>query len=168
MSGQMIAFFIISSLLLAGALYIVSTKNIMHAVFMHLMTMSFIAAIYILLFAEFIAAMQVLIYAGAMTTMVIFALMLTRTQSSPEGMRTAVDNPQKVLAYLTAAGFLAFLLFVLSQEKWVPLEGVAKSVGSVAHMGGIIFRDYVLPFELISVLLLAALVGVVVLTRKED
>lgn len=168
MSGQMVAFFIISFFLISGALYIVSTKNIMHAVFMHLLTMSFVAAVYILLFAEFMAAMQVLIYAGAMTTMVIFALMLTRTQSSPEGMRTAVDNPQKVLAYLTAAGFLAFLLFVLMQETWVPLEGIAKSTTSVAEMGAIIFSDYVLPFEMMSILLLAALVGVVVLTRKEN
>jgi len=168
MSGQMVAFFIIGFFLLSGALYIVSTRNIMHAVFMHLLTMSFVAAVYILLYAEFIAAMQVLIYAGAMTTMVIFALMLTRTQSSPEGMRTAVDNQQKGLAFLTAAGFLAILLFVVTREKWVPLEGVAKSTGSVSHMGGIIFSAYVLPFELISVLLLAALVGVVVLTRKEN
>jgi NADH-quinone oxidoreductase subunit J len=168
MSGQMIAFFMVAALLLSGALYIVSTRNIMHAVFMHLLTMSFIAAIYVLLYAEFIAAMQVLIYAGAMTTMVIFALMLTRTQSSPEGMRTAVDNPQKELAFITAAGFLAILLYVLVPEKWVPLEGTATTTGSVAHMGSLIFKSYVLPFELISILLLAALVGVVVLTRKEN
>lgn len=168
MSGQFIAFFIISGLLLMGAMYIVSTKNIMHAVFMHLMTMSFVAAIYVLLYAEFMAAMQVLIYAGAMTTMVIFALMLTRSQSSPEGMRTAVDNPQKGLAFSTAAGFLALLLYVLLPEKWIPLEGAATSAETVQHMGGIIFNAYVLPFELVSVLLLVALVGVVVLTRKEQ
>lgn len=168
MSGQTVAFFIVAALLLFGALYIVSTRNIMHAVFMHLLTMSFVAAIYVLLYAEFIAAMQVLIYAGAMTTMVIFALMLTRSQNSPAGMRTAVDNQQKGPAFMTAAGFLAILLFVLLQAKWVPMEGAATSAGSVTHLGSLIFSSYVLPFELISVLLLAALVGVVVLTRKEN
>lgn len=168
MSGQTVAFFIVAALLLFGAIYIVSTRNIMHAVFMHLLTMSFIAAIYVLLYAEFIAAMQVLIYAGAMTTMVIFALMLTRSQSTPEGMRTAVDNQKKGLAFLTSAGFLTILLYVLTQEKWVPMEGAATSAGSVTHLGSLIFSSYVLPFELISVLLLAALVGVVVLTRKEN
>jgi NADH-quinone oxidoreductase subunit J len=168
MSGQMIAFFAAAALLLSGALYIVLTRNIMHAVFMHLLTMSFVAAIYVLLYAEFIAAMQVLIYAGAMTTMVIFALMLTRSQSSPEGMRSAVDNQQKGLAFITASGFLTLLLYVLLQEKWVPLEGNLTANVSVSHMGTLIFSSYVLPFELISVLLLAALVGVVVLTRKEN
>ncbi len=168
MSGQMIAFFIVAAMILAGALYIVTTRNIMHAVFMHLLTMSFIAAVYVLLYAEFIAAMQVLIYAGAMTTMVIFALMLTRSQSSPEGMKTAVDNQQKGLAFLTAAGFLTVLLYVLMPHKWVPLEAAAKSPTTVKQMGELIFSAYVLPFELISVLLLAALVGVVVLTRKGD
>ncbi|MFA5866778.1 MAG: NADH-quinone oxidoreductase subunit J [Actinomycetota bacterium] len=167
MSGQLIAFFIVSALILSGALYIVTTRNIMHAVFMHLLTMSFIAAVYILLYAEFIAAMQVLIYAGAMTTMVIFALMLTRSQNSPEGMKTAVDNQQKGLAFFTAAGFLTVLLYVLIPHKWTPLATGAAST-TVKQMGEIIFSAYVLPFELISVLLLAALVGVVVLTRKED
>ncbi len=167
MSGQLIAFFIVSALILSGALYIVTTRNIMHAVFMHLLTMSFIAAVYVLLYAEFIAAMQVLIYAGAMTTMVIFALMLTRSQNSPEGMKTAVDNQQKGLAFLTAAGFLAVLLYVLIPHKWTPLATGASST-TVKQMGELIFSAYVLPFELISVLLLAALVGVVVLTRKED
>jgi NADH:ubiquinone oxidoreductase subunit 6 (subunit J) len=103
-----------------------------------------------------------------MTTMVVFALMLTRTQSSPEGMRSAVDNQKKGMAALTAGGFLALLLFVLVPEKWVPLEGAAPPADSVAHLGYLIFSSYVLPFELISVLLLAALVGVVVLTRKEN
>ncbi len=168
MSGQMIAFFIIAAVIVFGAIYIVTTRNIMHAVFMHLLTMSIIGGIYILLYAEFIAAMQVLIYAGAVTTMVIFALMLTKSQSVKEGIGLAVDNQQKGWAFITAAGFLAMLLYVLVPEKWPALEGAVKSKASVSALGKTIFGSYVLPFELISVLLLAALVGVIVLARKEE
>jgi len=168
MSGQMIAFFIIAGSVLTGAIYVVTTKNIMHAVFMHLLTMTLIAGIYILLFAEFIAAMQVLIYAGAVTTMIIFALMLTKSQSASGGVGTAVDNEQKGMAFLTAAGFLTILLYVLVPQKWPALEGAVAVKPSVETLGRIIFSSYVMPFEVISMLLLAALVGVIVLTRKES
>lgn len=166
MSGQMIAFFVIAGAVLTGAVYIVTTKNIMHAVFMHLMMLSLVAGIYVLLTAEFIAAMQVLIYAGAVTIMVIFALMLTKSQITKDGIGMAVDNQQKGLAFLTAAGFLAMLLFVLIPQKWTAYE-VMRGRPDVAYLGKVIFSSYVLPFELIGVLLLTALVGVIVLTKKE-
>lgn len=168
MSGQMIAFFLIAAVVVGGALYIVMTKNIMHAVFMHLLTMTMIGGVYILLYAEFIAAMQVLVYAGAVTIMAVFALMMTKSQSRPEGMGSAVDNQQKGLAFLTAAGFLAVILYVLLPQKWTSFEGLPATAASVKAVGVIIFGSYVLPFEVISVLLLVALVGVIVLARKEE
>lgn len=168
MSGQMLAFFAVATVIISGAVYIVMTRNIMHAVFMHLLTMSMIAAVYVLLYAEFIAAMQVLIYAGAVTAMVVFALMLTKSQSRPDGAGIAVDNQQKGMSFLTAAGFLVIALYVLVPQKW-PVYETAKAVKSgVAAMGAIIFKSYVLPFEVIGMILLAALIGVIVLARKED
>lgn len=168
MSGQMIFFFLISAVVITGALYVVLTKNIMHAVFMHLLTMSMIAGLYILLYAEFIAAMQVLIYAGAVTAMVIFALMLTKSQNQPDVARAAVDNPQKGTSFLSAAGFLAIILYVLIPQKWPAYETAKVLKSDVAAMGNIIFKSYILPFEIIGMILLVALVGVIVLARKED
>ncbi len=168
MSGQLLAFWALSFVILSGALYIVMTKNIMHAVFMHLLTMSMIAAVYGLLHADFMAAMQVLIYAGAVTAMVVFALMLTKSQSRPDGAGIAVDNQQRGASFLTAAGFLAVVIYVLVPQKWAVHEAAPVVKSDVAAMGAIIFKSYILPFEVISVILLAALIGVIVLARKED
>lgn len=168
MSGQLIAFYVLAAALVSGALYIVTSKNIMHAVFMHLLTMVIIAGVYILLYAEFIAAMQVLVYAGAVTIMIVFALMLTKSRGAPEGLGATLDNDQKGMAFITAAGFLATILYVLVPQKWTVFEKAVTVKSGVQAMGKIIFSTYVLPFEIISVLLLAALVGVIVLARKED
>lgn len=168
MSGQLMVFYILSAILVLGAIYIVTSKNIMHAVFMHLLTMVTVAGIYILLYAEFLAAMQVLVYAGAVTIMIVFALMLTKSRGTPEGMGVTLDNKQKGQAFITAAGFLAMILYVLIPQKWPVFEKAVAVKSGVQAMGKIIFSSYILPFEIISVLLLAALVGVIVLARKED
>lgn len=168
MSGQLIVFYLLAAIIISGAIFIVTTKNIMHAVFMHLMTMIMVAGIYILLYAEFLAAMQILVYAGAVTIMIVFALMLTQSRGANEGMGLTLDNQQKGMAFITAAGFLATILFVLVPQKWPVFEKAVAVKSGVEAMGKIIFTSYVLPFEIISVLLLAALVGVIVLARKED
>jgi NADH:ubiquinone oxidoreductase subunit 6 (subunit J) len=164
----MIVFYLIAAALVLGAIYIVTAKNIMHAVFMHLLVMVMVAVIYILLYAEFLAAMQVLVYAGAVTIMIVFALMLTKSRGTPEGLGVTLDNKQKGMAFVTSAGFLATILYVLIPQKWPVFEKAVTVKSGVQAMGKIIFSTYVLPFEIISVLLLAALVGVIVLARKED
>lgn len=166
MSGTLIAFFVLASIILTSAIIIVTTKNIVHAVFLHLLGLSCIGGLYILLFAEFVAAVQVLVYAGAVTTMVLFALMLTKARG---GIGMALDNQQKGLAFLTAVGFLTILLIFLVPKDWTIAKEAAHPVKvSLAQFGTILFKYYVLPFEMISVLLLAALIGVIVLARKEE
>ena len=168
MIGQTIAFYIIAVSLVFTALYIVTTKNVMHAVFTHLLAMTMIAGIYVLLYAEFLAAMQILVYAGAVTIMVVFALMLVRNQGTPMGTGMVVDNKQKLTSLIAVAMFAGLALASVLTHKWTAAESVsAKAAPSVTAMGKLIFGSYVLPFEIISVLLLAALIGVVVLAGKE-
>ncbi len=165
-SGIEIAFFILAGITLASAVVIVTTKNIVHAVFLHLLALSCIGGLYILLLAEFIAAVQILVYAGAVTIMILFSLMLTKARG---GISVALDNQQRGLAFLAALGFLIILLvFLLSKDWKVSKEALHFSKVSLAHFGEILFSSYVLPFEMISILLLAALVGVIVLARKEE
>lgn len=164
MNGPLIAFFILAAFILLAAIYIVTTKNIMHAVFSHLLALSSIAGLYVLLYAQFIAAMQILIYAGAVTTMVLFALMLAKPKGA---MGVALDNQQKGLAFITAATFLFVFLLVEAPKVWPVVSGTVEPI-SISKFGKILFTQYVLPFELISVLLLTALIGVIVLAGKEE
>lgn len=164
MNGPLIAFFILAAIILVSAVIMVTTKNIMHAALVHLLALSCIGGFYILLQAEFLAAMQILVYAGAVTTMVLFALMLTKARG---GFSMAFDNQQKGLAFLTALSFLTILLFILIPEPWSTTQRVVERV-RVAGFGRILFSQYVLPFELISVVLLAALIGAIVLATKGD
>lgn len=166
MNGSLIAFFVLTGIILTSAVIIVTTKNIVHAVFLHLLGVSCIGGLYILLYAEFVAAVQVLVYAGAVTTMCLFALMLTKARG---GMGIALDNQQKGLAFLTALGFLTILIVFLAPKNWTVAKEAAHPVKvSLAQFGTILFKNYVLPFEMISVLLLAALIGVILLARKEE
>lgn len=165
-NGQLIAFFALAAVILGSAVIIVTTKNIVHAVFLHLLGLSSIGGLYILLYADFIAAVQVLVYAGAVTTMTLFALMLTRSRG---GTGLALDNQQKGLAFITALGFMIMLLIFLVPKNWSTVEKTAQPLKpSLGQFGAILFKSYVLPFEMISVLLLVALIGVIVLARKEE
>jgi NADH:ubiquinone oxidoreductase subunit 6 (subunit J) len=163
-SGPLVAFFILAGIVLTAAVIIVTTRNIVHAVFLHLLAMSCVGGLYILLYAEFIGAVQILIYAGAVTTMILFTLMLTKARG---GIGVALDNPQKGMAFLTALSFLIILLVILVPKSW-PVKAAPPIKVSLASFGSILFESYVLPFEMISILLLAALIGVVVLARKEE
>lgn len=165
-NGPTIAFFILSAIILSSAVYIVTTKNIMRAVFVHLLALSCVGGLYILLYAQFIAMMQILIYAGAVTIMVLFALMLTRAQQG--GLDLALDIQQRWMALLTAAIFFGMLMLVEARKVWQVASKGITHILTVQQFGKILFSGYVLPFELISVLLLVALVGVIVLASKEE
>jgi NADH-quinone oxidoreductase subunit J len=105
---------------------------------------------------------QVIIYVGAIVVLLLFSLMLTR---APIGRET-LDNQQRLIAGMVGAGVLAGLVF-LAQDAFGG-EKVELGVGRTAAIGTSLFRDYVLPFEVVSVLLLAALVGAIVIARKEE
>jgi NADH-quinone oxidoreductase subunit J len=123
------------------------------------------AALYVLLLAEFVAWVQVLVYVGAIVVLMLFGLMLTR---APIG-RSNLDNNQRLLAaFVAGAVFIvtsAVLIDGFKDEK-VNLD-VTEGISTDA-VGDLIFRAFVLPFEVISVLLLAALVGAIVMARRED
>ena len=121
---------------------------------------------YLLLAAEFVAWVQILIYVGAIVILFLFGLMLTR---APIG-RDTLDNQQRLVALIVALAVLGGLVFLLNGAfGW---NDPAVVIG-VAHtdtlaVGNSLFRSYVLPFEAISFLLLAALIGAIVLARKDD
>ena len=152
---------------LAGAAVIfslmtVALKNIFHSALSLIVLLLVVAAVYIYLDAEFLALAQVLIYIGAIMTLIIFAIMLT-TRIRDKSI--ARHNQQKLVAFLIA-GFLAgFLIFVLA--KFGPMDGSSFKAPSLLDIGRELLTKYVLPFEIISVILLAALIGAAAISRKE-
>lgn len=146
-----------------AAVRLVTTKNVVHGALYLLLVLAGAAGLFILFLAEFVGWVQVLIYIGAVVVLILFGLMLTR---APIG-RTALDNQSRGLAALVAGAIFATTSLVL----WDAFDGQTVSFAQdlkVSTLGGVLFTKYVLPFEVVSILLLAALVGAVVLAKKDD
>ena len=147
---------------LVGAVRLVTAKNVVHAALFLVVSLATVAAIYLLLAAEFVAWVQVLIYVGAIVVLLLFGLMLTR---APIG-REALDNQQRGLSAIVSAGVLAGLTVLV----WDAFQGAEIELGTspTRAVGDSLFRSFVLPFEVVSFLLLAAMIGAIVLARKEE
>ena len=160
---QHIAFGILAVVMGVSALRVVTAKNVVHCALYLVMVLAGVAGIYILLAAEFIAVVQVLVYIGAIVVLFLFGIMLTR---APIGRDAALDNDQRPLAALVAlgvAGLLGALLVDAFSGDRLALDEPQRS----GPLGLEIFQQYVVPFEVISVLLTAALIGAVVLARRD-
>jgi NADH-quinone oxidoreductase subunit J len=149
-----------------AAIRVVTARNVVHAALYLVVTLSSVGGVYLLMAAEFVAWVQVLIYVGAIVILFLFGLMLTK---APIG-RDTLDNQQRLVALLVALGVLAGLVFLLNGAfDWNdPANQIAASHTNTLAVGTSLVRSYVLPFEAISFLLLAALIGAVVLARKDD
>ncbi|WP_257002057.1 NADH-quinone oxidoreductase subunit J [Streptomyces sp. WZ.A104] len=165
-SGVEIAFVLVGLATLGAALITVTTKQLVHAALWLVVALGGLAVEYLLLTAEFIAWVQVLIYVGSIVVLLLFGLMLTR---APIGRSPDADSGNRWVALgvaLAAAAALVWVVVDAFRTTWIDLEGPAQ--GSTKVTGAFLFRNWVLPFEALSVLLLAALVGAIVLSRKRD
>lgn len=145
---------------------VITGKHILHSAFYLAATLLCVAMYFILLRADFLAAVQILVYMGAIVVLILFALMLTRTKV---GQETNISNNQKVFAALIAIILFVSLTIVFSYAKinTVAENATTLKVSSVKEFAGILFTKYTLPFEIASILLLAALVGSIVIAMKE-
>ncbi len=155
-----------------AALRVVTTRNVVHAALYLVVVLATVGALYVLLAAEFVAAVQILIYIGAILVLFLFGIMLTRPTI---GTDTGLDNDQRWIAGVTGLFLLGVLSFVLvdafGDEQLPDLGGVSRETltaeRGTAAVGDAIFSTYLVPFEVVSVLLLAALVGAIVLARRD-
>jgi NADH-quinone oxidoreductase subunit J len=163
--AQNVAFYVIAALMVFGAIRVVTCKNLVHAALWLVMVLAGVAAQYILLAAEFIAVTQVLVYLGAIVVLFLFGIMLTRART---GTDTDVDNPTVAKV---GAGLIGLLLFgIMGYGLWDQFrdqEFDEMVVQRTAEVSDSIFSTYLVPFEVISVLLLAALIGAIVLARRD-
>jgi len=161
------ALFLLLALVAVGsALLVVTTRNMVHAALWLVVTLGSVAGVYLLLAAEFLAWVQVLIYVGAVVVLLLFALMLTKAPTGPQpDLNAARALPAAVVAALVAA---VLIVTVVAGFSSVELDLDDTVVGSAEMTGATIFEKWVLPFEVLSVLLLAALIGAIVLSRGDD
>ena len=160
---QNIAFWILAVAMVLAAIGVVRSQNVVHAALYLVVVLGGGAAQYILLAAEFVAWVQVLIYIGAIIILFLFGIMLTR---APMGGDTNLDNDQRWPAAVVSVfllGVLATLLIDAFSDAKIKLHSPTQT----SQVSELIFKTYVVPFEVISILLLAALVGAVVIARRD-
>ncbi|MCF3103343.1 NADH-quinone oxidoreductase subunit J [Streptomyces roseoverticillatus] len=164
-TGVEIVFLLVGLVTLGAAVVTVTTKQLVHAALWLVVALGGLAVEYLLLTAEFIAWVQVLIYVGSVVVLLLFGLMLTK---APIGRSPDADSGNRLPALGVAVAAAAALVWVVAdafRTTWIGLDGDAPQ-GTTKVSGEILFRHWVLPFEALSVLLLAALVGAIVLSRK--
>ncbi len=154
-------FFIFAAVLVVSALLVVIGQNIVRAAVSLMVAFLAAAGVFIVLRAEFLAAVQILIYAGAIATLLIFALMLTRNSMSDV---SNPDNPRRVIGIAVSVVLLALLAIVITTTVW-PISTSPGPTSTVTAIGNALFNTYVLPFEIVGVLLLVALIGAILLAR---
>jgi NADH-quinone oxidoreductase subunit J len=161
--AQNVVFWILAVGMVLAAIGVVRSQNVVHAALYLVVVLGGGAAQYILLAAEFVAWVQVLIYIGAVIILFLFGIMLTR---APMRGDTNLDNDQRWPAAVVSV-FLLGVLATLLIDAFSDKEIVLRSPTKTAQISESIFRTYVVPFELVSILLLAALVGAVVIARRD-
>lgn len=162
--AQNIAFGIIAAIMIFSAIRVVTTANVVHAAFYLVCVLAGAAAQFILLGAEFIAITQVLVYIGAIVVLFLFGIMLTKAPMKGE------EHPSRdnwLLGLGTSAALLALLVFSLidgfGRDK-LPADMLPTDTGALSDS---LFGSYLLPFEVVSLLLLAALIGAIVIARRD-
>ncbi|HEX2241077.1 MAG TPA: NADH-quinone oxidoreductase subunit J [Actinomycetota bacterium] len=161
---QEILFAFLAVTMSGAAVMVVTTRNVIHAALYLVATLAGAGALYILLLAEFVAWVQILVYVGAVVVLMLFGLMLTR---APIG-KGKFDNDQRLIAAICAGAIFFIVSSVLVNAFQGQSIDLARESGTVTRsVGEVIFSVYVLPFEAVSVLLLAALIGAIVVARKD-
>ncbi|MCS1352271.1 NADH-quinone oxidoreductase subunit J [Mechercharimyces sp. CAU 1602] len=160
-SMEGIAFFFLSTMVIGGAVFMIHFTKVVHMALALSFTFLGIAGLYALLQAPFLAVIQVLVYAGAVTILILFGIMLTGSSTTAPSERSW----HPVISFIGVASLLVLLLGVIYQT---PLSR-EKEVDSVtaADLGELTLTQYVIAFEAVSLLLLVALVGAILLARKE-
>jgi NADH:ubiquinone oxidoreductase subunit 6 (subunit J) len=164
-----VAFYVISAAVVGAAIAVVTVPNIVHAAFALIACFFMVGALYFAIGADFLAATQILIYAGAIPVLIIFAIMLTRGSMSREGNGFVALWPVAALISMAlAAGIIT--VFAADRGAWrsaVYPQNLLDN-GTTETLGRVLLNTYALPFEVASVLLLVALVGAVVLARRDE
>ncbi len=163
MTGESLAFYGLAFMLVGASILAVSVRNVFHAAMYLILALFAVAGYFVLLNAEFLAAVQVLIYVGAVAVLVIFAVMLTTRLTDA---RVRAHNEQVGAGLVVAVAMFLAIVMAMWSTSW-PISDAAPAVDNVRTLGRMLMTRFVLPFEIASVLLLAAMIGAIVIAAKE-
>lgn len=162
---QIVSFGILAVMMIGAALGVVLLSNIVYSAFLLGGVFISIAGLYLLLNADFVAAAQVLIYIGAVNVLILFAIMLVNKRESFAPVRNGWVRP--VVTAVVSLGLFALLSTMVLVTPWSLSTGTSAGDNSIMLIGQHFFSDFLLPFELASILLLMAMVGAIILARRE-
>ncbi len=162
---QLVSFGILAAFLLLASLGVVLLKNVVYSAFLLGGAFISMAGLYFLLNADFVAAAQVLVYVGAINVLILFAIMLVNKREDYDPIKGS--GIRRGATAMVCAGLFALLATMVVSTPWAVSSEMPAGDGSIVTIGIHFFTDYLLPFELVSVLLLIALVGAIVLARRE-
>lgn len=163
-TGVDVVFTLLAVVSVSAAVMVVTTKQIVHAALWLVVSLGAVAGCFLMMTAEFVAWMQVLIYLGAVVVLLLFGMMLTR---APIGPSEALTGTNRVVSLFAAAAIAAVLGVLVVDAYGTTMIDVDGQRSTAAVMGGSLFQYWVLPFEALSVLLLAALVGAIALSTSD-
>jgi NADH-quinone oxidoreductase subunit J len=168
--GEAIAFYTLAAFILVFAVLVVSTKDTVHSVLFLVVDFLFVAALYVLLGAEFLAAIQVLVYAGGIVVLYLFVVMLVNLKRPPEAHHDP-HRRTKLGVFLSAAVLLELAAIgVYGYARPAPAFVASAAIpvsGNTQEVGWMLYTSYLIPFEIASMLLLVAMIGAIVLAKRE-
>ncbi len=166
MTASALIFYLLASIAVVSAAMVIMSRSPIHSAIYLVLTFLCVAGVYLLLEAEFIAMVQVLVYAGGIMVLFLFVIMLVNLKE--------VAGP-RVRLHATVSGLLGtalvgLILYVFMQGSLPATEGasVLREGGNIQNIGWSLYRDYLLPFEVVSVLLLVAMIGAIILARQKS
>ncbi|MEX0755079.1 MAG: NADH-quinone oxidoreductase subunit J [Actinomycetota bacterium] len=164
-SAQEYAFAVLAFVGTFSAIRVVTTRNVVRGALYLVVSLASVGGVFLVTAAEFVAGVQILIYVGSIVILFLFGLMLTK---APIG-RDTLDNQQRGVAAIVGLGVFAGLVLLIQDAfSMDAADRIELQATTAAQVGDSMFRDWVLPFEAVSFLLLAALIGAIVLARKDD
>ena len=161
--SENIVFLVIATLIVVAALWVVLSRNVVHAALMLVVALAGTAALFVMLGAEFVAWTVVLVYIGAVVILFLFGIMITRAPIGRDAVR--LDHTRRWPAALIAAAVFAVMAW--STTLAFGTQEVPEGVIRASTIGDLLFSRFVIPFEAVSFVLLAALIGGIVLARKD-
>ena len=166
MTPELITFIFLALIAVASGLGMLFSRNAIYSALFLIINFVTVAIFFLLLGGAFIAVSQVAVYAGAIMVLFLFVIMLLGAEKLGKGESLAWQRP---LAIILGLALIVETLYVLlfQASEIIPKANLPEGFGSPASIGNLLFREYLLPFEITSILLLVAMIGAIVLTRKE-
>ncbi len=163
--AEAVAFYVFAALILGFAVLVITARSTVHSVLFLVLSFLSVAGLYVTLSAQFLAVIQVLVYAGGIVVLYLFVVMLVNLKRPPE----AHSDPRRLgrLGVIMAAAVLAEMVAIAAYGWARPETTGVLEPDNVRQLGWALYTEYVIPFELASILLLVAMIGAIVLAKRE-